>query len=332
MGGAGVDGAQDAAQGSLTAGAEPPTEGAGDRPATGGAAGEGGEGAGSKEAKVTFAESRAPPKPASSRPGTGGAQAVPGVRGGGAAGALQQSPHSSSTSSSPTTIFKSKSQPGSRAASAGRTPHSARLPTPQRPAMLVGAGGALKRCMALVAARGRGRPGSGRPHSPERSPCGRVGSPLAPRLPAMAASAHSRASGGWQRTGSGLWHQGSGTAECCAADGDAGAAASRPCSSGQQGQLQLEPPGTALAAEDSSSSLGADSVARVAAACKGMGSAAGAGRFAAALPQGVPAINLSACGLWELPDLVSRVIARASWHRMYTDRLQVGMMCVQHSR
>jgi hypothetical protein len=63
----------------------------------------------------------------------------------------------------------------------------------------------------------------------------------------------------------------------------------------------LTPP---LAADRSSLSLGGGSEAWVAAACKGAGSAAGAGRFAATLSPATPSIGLSACGLWQLPDLV----------------------------
>ncbi|KAI8463433.1 MAG: hypothetical protein J3K34DRAFT_526994 [Monoraphidium minutum] len=69
------------------------------------------------------------------------------------------------------------------------------------------------------------------------------------------------------------------------------------------GFLGTEQQGQPLAGEDSGSSLGASSGAAVAAACKGMGSAAGADCFAAALAPCAAAVDLSACGLWRLPDL-----------------------------
>jgi hypothetical protein len=47
------------------------------------------------------------------------------------------------------------------------------------------------------------------------------------------------------------------------------------------------------------------SEACVAAASKGLGSIVGAGRYAAGLPPGARSVNLSACRLYVLPDLVS---------------------------
>lgn len=62
--------------------------------------------------------------------------------------------------------------------------------------------------------------------------------------------------------------------------------------------------GTSLKEEDSTSTIGGVSEAVVAEACKGMGSATGAEQYVAMLAQGVAAVNLSACGLYQLPDLV----------------------------
>jgi hypothetical protein len=58
--------------------------------------------------------------------------------------------------------------------------------------------------------------------------------------------------------------------------------------------------------------VGSEAGAVVAAACKGFGSASAAARYTSGLPATVTAVDLSACGLYQLPDLVRRTSDRVT--------------------